>query len=134
MGNKSSSQQQPSAPGPIGFWYSEIEHPDLPMPKAGAQDNKAFVAALRVVEAYLDGLDVDEPSKDKDGMTHYRGHAPCRLCDKQDNGAKEYFFRGFQWPEGLGHYLESHGLSEKDHPTMPLAAFRKAVMEFKPPA
>lgn len=40
----------------------------------------------------------------------YMGYSLCRFCAKRDNGALEMTDGVYQWPEGLGHYVEEHAV------------------------
>jgi len=40
----------------------------------------------------------------------YMGHASCLLCNKLDNGAADCTDGIYVWPEGLGHYVETHSV------------------------
>lgn len=40
----------------------------------------------------------------------YMGYAPCRLCDKRDNGNLELTDGVYLWPQGLAHYVADHSL------------------------
>lgn len=85
-----------------GFWYSERE-PDLPMPEGGPNQWKGqweFICALKAVERFA-------------GATHYRGLSRCRLCQKP-NGSITYSHKGWEWPQGLMHYVETHNVEPSD--------------------
>lgn len=42
------------------------------------------------------------------------GYAPCRLCDKPDNGGCDMSDGVWTWPEGYVHYVQEHGVKPPD--------------------
>lgn len=76
----------------VGYWYSEREW-DLPMPVESDFDDPAVVEYL------------------KNGEEHaaYRGISCCRICMKA-NGSTCLTDGVYQWPYGLAHYVEDHGV------------------------
>lgn len=81
-----------------GFWYSRDE-PYLPMPVSNNKSwdgQSAFVLKLKQIE------DIAQ-------VKIYRGFSRCRICNKL-NGCKQYFFNGWEWPQGLMHYITEHNV------------------------
>lgn len=86
--------------GDIGQWRieghwreSEDEKDSLPWPVATPGWGEAeFLIKLRQVEA-------------KAMWNEYRGWSTSRLTGEH-NGSREYLYKGWRWPEGLGHYIE----------------------------
>ena len=78
----------------IGYWYSERE-PYLPMPIA--TDVKIDMLLVN----YLKSAEI---------VYSNRGGSPCRLCDNRFNGSRGLSDGVYQWPQGLAHYVEDHGV------------------------
>ena len=53
------------------------------------------------------------------GNNHCKGSSRCRICGKS-NGSIEYFYGGWIWPEGYGHYISEHNV-------VPSLAFQEFV-------
>lgn len=80
-----------------GLWRSRIE-PDLPMPVTDVDwpERAAFLERLEAVE--------------RDARkSHYKGFSICRVCDEV-NGSSSFTLDGWEWPDGLAHYLRDHGV------------------------
>lgn len=95
----------------IGYWRSDRE-PWLPMPEGCGfhwKTREGFLARLAYIESTL--------AKE----TLYRGMSRCRVCGCM-NGSREYWWRGFTWPQGYHHYVE-------DHYVAPPLDFYEAVIE-----
>jgi hypothetical protein len=78
-----------------GYWWSERE-PHLPMPV----ENKGVVTDFEVLHYLTQG----------EVLHRWRGFSPCRLCDKRSNGTTCLSDGTYQWPVGLAHYVEKHGV------------------------
>ena len=77
-----------------GYWRQTKDDPEdlpwpVPEPGWGEQD---FLLVLRDVEEIAPYMP-------------YRGSSRSRLTG-EPNGSKEYIYKGWRWPEGLGHYIE----------------------------
>ena len=53
----------------------------------------------------------------------YRGWSGCRICGKT-NGSHEYSYNGWEWPQGLMHYIV-------DHNVVPSEEFIKMISDAK---
>lgn len=84
-----------------GYWYS-ISAPEYPMPVS--QINPISDAVLSKFDMVCAQARVKK----------YKGHSPCRLCDKEKNGCSEYRITigDTEWavPYGFRHYLVEHNV------------------------
>jgi hypothetical protein len=83
----------------VGFWWSKTE-PDLPRPQKFV-DKSWDVRERNAVMEYL--------SDDRHGAVYFRGWSTCRICGEM-NGSVTFNDGVYEWPEGLSHYLEKHGV------------------------
>lgn len=60
----------------------------------------AILAALKEVE-------------EKAGRRVYKGFSICQCC-KERNGSREFVYNGWEWPEGLAHYIKKHNYKPSD--------------------
>lgn len=92
-----------------GFWYSSTNKL-LPKPEASEikwAGRKRFLASLAAIE--------------RGAKSHrYRGWSGCRLCECH-NGSVTYEHNGWQWPQGLLHYVQEHNVR-------PSLAFQEMVL------
>jgi hypothetical protein len=82
----------------IGFWSSPSE-PDWPDPQT-------------FVDASWDPLERESVAlylKSGLPIVDWMGYSACRFCGMQ-NGASDLSDGTYYWPEGLAHYIESHGV------------------------
>jgi len=82
----------------IGFWKSEHD-PTWPDPNAFV-DNRWDTDERDVVAQYLRAGSLARV---------YLGWSYCRVCGAP-NGDSEFTDGTYLWPEGLAHYVESHGV------------------------
>lgn len=98
-----SPKQQPSASIEVGFWreVGEYAQPngytDLPQPNSAKEPQQRLVSKLVKIEA-------------KAREVIFKGLSPCRICGC-NNGAAEYTYKGFRWPDGYKHYLLDHNVA-----------------------
>ena len=97
MGNHGSNTKY------VGFWKSTDGNPndkftEMPIENSATYDQTSIIKKIRKLEK-------------KAHCEHYRGYSQCRLCDKYNNGSKEYSIGCFVWPEGYIHYLEEHNVA-----------------------
>jgi len=83
----------------IGYWKGSL-YDDFPFPE---QVEAALAPDVRAaLTRYLDGGAPFE---------QYRGHSYCRYGCPGDNGSAELWDGTWVWPEGLSHYVRTHGVS-----------------------
>jgi hypothetical protein len=59
-------------------------------------------------EAFVRALDrIEKQAQERSAMMDYMGYSTYRLCGKT-NGASEFQFAGWIWPEGYRHYIADH--------------------------
>ena len=84
----------------IGYWRNE-ENPEYPDPHQLADpDWPEDDEERHLISGYLAAGTYTR---------HFMGLSPCRICG-QRNGASEFTDGTYAWPEGLGHYVEIHGV------------------------
>jgi hypothetical protein len=84
----------------VGFWHSKYE-PWLAMPVGG-------FLSLGERTDLCNRLQATENTKAE--KIQYRGHSTCRLCGCL-NGSASFSYNGYEWPEGLKHYVLEHGVA-----------------------
>lgn len=81
----------------VGYWAAQgggDGYPDVMLlPRSYMPDSEA-------IAEYLDSAPI---------ARSFRGYSGCRLCGCQ-NGSRERSDGTYIWPEGLSHYVRSHGL------------------------
>lgn len=82
----------------LGYWRNEL-HPEYPDPSNWV-DSQWATEERETVAEYLGSGSV---------AMAFMGYSPCRICGI-DNGALEFTDGTYQWPEGLGHYVEEHSV------------------------
>lgn len=82
----------------LGYWRSEM-HPEYPDP-ANWVDSQWDTKERESVAVYLGSGLV---------AVAFMGYSPCRICGI-DNGNLELTDGTYQWPDGLVHYVEEHGV------------------------
>lgn len=86
-----------------GYWNNkENRYPDFPMP---VRHNKKWKKS-----EFLQRLSVVQKDSHQ---TFCKGSSRCRLCDKS-NGSGEFSRGEWDWPDGLMHYVEDHGVKPSD--------------------
>ena len=80
-----------------GYWrrlQDESSHLPWPQPYKNWAGRDQFLHSLSMVEAKAIPVD-------------FMGYSSCRLCGMQ-NGAVEFWFNSWAWPEGFRHYVADH--------------------------
>ena len=82
-----------------GYWYSEYEK-QYPKPIPNTIDisiKQQFIEKLKKIQLHAHEV-------------AYMGSSKCRLCDIC-NGSTEFNHKGWIWPIGYLHYIETHNVS-----------------------
>ncbi len=82
----------------LGYWRSE-EEPDLPDPVVHI-DEEWDVSEREWVVDYLSRGQI---------VGVAMGSSQCRICNAP-NGSREFTDGDYYWPEGLAHYVITHGV------------------------
>lgn len=86
-----------------GFWYSKDE-PNLPKPKQ-MKETSEWVSKKRprkfsILLSHVEKKAICKGSK---------GSSICRIC-KNRNGSRTFFYKNWEWPDGLMHYIKNHNV------------------------
>lgn len=106
-----------------GFWKND-ENPDYPFPlETDIPNSSIFIKKLKLLMNNKDSEKTRTIGDFEVSVIHYRGFSPCRLCNLQTNGSREYTFiknkTKFVVPEGYLHYLITHNV----HPSEEFVKF-----------
>ena len=83
---------------PVGFWKPPSFYPD-PHDFVNEDWDEAEKQLV-----------LDHIESDKHERVGCFGWAPCRMCDKVDNGVYDIWDSEWIWPEGLAHYIREHAV------------------------
>ena len=87
----------------VGYWHSFGPFASLPHPQCLVDHGWEF-RRRRPIVSYLEGGRV---------FANYMGYSRCRFC-RTSNGTTDLTDGLWIWPEGLGHYVASHGVRLPD--------------------
>ncbi len=109
-----------------GYWKGDLPgQVNYPLPIPNNYMNFQLIVEFLIQLCSIQ----DNIEKFGGSMEHPRGFSYCRLCNKMDNGAKEYSlpskeYGEVKWPEGLLHYY-------KDHRVIPSEEFYNFIKNVK---
>lgn len=101
----------------VGFWYSDRE-PHFPKPVIsdkkyidGFVDKCKHWNELKIKAITYDDDPIWPPGSFliDDRVVMYFGCSKCRICE-EDNGDTTYKYHGYEFPNGLFHYILVHGV------------------------
>jgi hypothetical protein len=86
-----------------GFWYSKDE-PNLPKPKQ-MRETSEWVSRGKPRKFFILLSRVERKARCKG----CKGSSICRIC-KNRNGSCTFFYKNWEWPDGLMHYIKNHNV------------------------
>ena len=92
-----------------GYWYSEDKE-NINYPKPESTKDKGWKKRKQFFLNHLARVESSPFTHSR----HFKGWSNCRLCDERC-GSSTFYYKGWEWPSGLSHYIEDHNVKPSQH-------------------